>query len=821
MSRTTKFVIGGVVAALVVAAVVVGVAGSGGSSSKSGDVVILSRVERRTLQSTVALQGTLARKQLRNITAASQGLVSAVHSTDGSTTLAGQSMFALNGRAAVAETGTVAFFRSLAVGDEGADVLQLKQILAAAGDDPGPMTPLFTEQTQFALAQWQAAHGYPNVTPATPQSVTVSLQQGTGYKLGTQVSAGLIIGPPAALTSQRTTTSARRGVVLAGDLTRLTPGPTVTIQSVADQVTEGQPATFVLSASPAPTSDLTIDLAASGTADSQDVVTPPTQVTLPAGQSSTEVSVQTRVDTLVKPTKSLTLTVGASPDYVVGSPSSATTDIANNNVPTLTITGGATVQPGGSVTLTVTASQAPLVDTQVPLSFTGSAVPGTDYTAVDPVVVVPAGGTSASVTVNTLNPNTIEPDRFLTVAISPSPGNYAVGQPGTAVVTIAGASGSSALPTLTLTSATTYLQKGEPYQVSVSLSRAMSSPLTVGLTYAGTAVSGQDYTPPGGQLVVPAGQTTLAVTIPTVTDNLVEADRTLTVGLAPSAAYTIGSPSSASVTITSQVLPVVNITAGAATVTQGGTATFTITANQPVVKATSVSFAVQGTAQPGQDYQPVVGAALLAPGQSQVSVTLDTLRTDVGFEPTDMVVGHWPTRVGTVFVKAGAPVTPGEPILSLTEPDLTVTLQASAANRTLLRVGQSATVQISGADTTSPGTITELDSTPTSVSSGAPGGASSQVYEGRIEVPTLNGADGSQVSITVVNQQVVGAITVPISAVKQDGVGKDVVRVLNRRTGVVTEVRVTTGLSEGSYIQVTGGALRVGQTVISEVDQPQ
>ena len=86
-------------------------------------------------------------------------------------------------------------------------------------------------------------------------------------------------------------------------------------------------------------------------------------------------------------------------------------------------------------------------------------------------------------------------------------------------------SGSNALPTVTLTSATTYLQKGEPYEVTISLSEALSSPLTIDLTYGGSARQGSDYTLPGGNVVVPAGQTSLQVAIPTVTDNVVESDR--------------------------------------------------------------------------------------------------------------------------------------------------------------------------------------------------------------------------------------------------------------------------------------------------------
>jgi hypothetical protein len=369
-----------------------------------------------------------------------------------------------------------------------------------------------------------------------------------------------------------------------------------------------------------------------------------------------------------------------------------------------------------------------------------------------------------------------------------------------------------------LSSATTYLQKGQPYGVTVSLSEAVSSALTIDLSYGGSAVQGTDYTVPGGSIVVPPGQSSAQVAIPTVTNNTVEPDRVLTVSLAANGAYQIGTPSSASVTITSSVLPTLSISANMSTVAQGGAATFTITADQAPVKDTSVNFAVQGTAVPGQNYVPLVGTALLKAGQTQVSVVLQSIESDVTFEPTDMIVGQWPIRVGQVFVKAGAPVSPGEPVLSLTETDLSVTLQASAADRSKLAVGQTCTVQISGEDTQGTGTIIELDSTPTELSSGA---QSQQVYEGKIEVSGLNGADGSQVSITVVDQQINDALTVPIAAVKQNGTGVDVVRVIDLAShGTITEVPVTTGLTEGSYIQITKG-LQVGELVIAGDEQSQ
>lgn len=325
--------------------------------------------------------------------------------------------------------------------------------------------------------------------------------------------------------------------------------------------------------------------------------------------------------------------------YVVGSPSSAQTTIQNGVVPTLQISGSTTVSPGRSATLTITANQAPLQNTQVALTFGGNATAGTAYMVPDPVVTLPAGSTSTTVTLTTLTNNVIQPNTYVVVSLSPSPSQYTVGSPGSAVVTIGGTTN---VPTVTLTSATTYLQKGQPYVVSVGLNQAQSTPLTINLSYGGTATPGVDYTVPAGTLVVPAGQTSLTVQIPTVTDNLVESDRVLTVSLA-NGSYNIGSPSSASVTITSQVVPKLTIAASTSSLAQGGAAAFVITASEAPTQNTSVTFAVQGTAQPGQNYVPLTGAALLAAGQTQVTVTLQSLQRNITFDPTDMIVGSWPT----------------------------------------------------------------------------------------------------------------------------------------------------------------------------------
>jgi hypothetical protein len=826
--RKVLLAIGGLV--LVAAGAGIGVAQTGGASSSTNkDLVILANVQRRTLQDTITLNGTLARKELSKVTPVTQGRVSSVYATTGETAKAGDSLFALDGRDAIAEPGTVSFFRALGPGDQGDDVLQLKKILAAAGDKPGPLDTAFTQQTQNALAHWQAQHHYPSATAAGPESLTIALTQGSGYKLGAQAAAGLTISPP----QGQTAAAVMSGRGPLAELTALRPhitAPTLTIQSVDAVVPEGVAASFLITASAAPGTDTTVNLDNAGTADNNDIVTPPTSVVLPASATSVTVSVPTRLDNVVKPDKTLTMSIISGTGYTLGSPISAQTTITNNNVPTLTLTGGVTVSPGGSATLTVTADQAPLHDTQVSLTFAGDAAPGTDYHTVNPVLTLGAGTTSTSVTINTLVNPVIQPDRHIVVSINAAPGSYSIGSPGITVITVSGATGSAALPLLTLRSAVTSLVKGQPFAVTVGLSEALSSSLTIALTYGGTAVQGTDYTPPAGSIVVPAGQTSAQVSIPTITDNSVEADRVLTVSLAPSAAYQVGSPSRVSVTITSSVLPSLSITIGTPTVPQGGTATFTITADQAPVKDTSVSYTVVGTAQPGQDYQPLVGTAVLKAGQTIVTVVLQSLEKDVVFEPTDMIVANWPIRVGQVYVKAGDPVAPGAPILSLTQPTFTVTLQASASDRTKLQLGQHCTVQLVGGENQVSGTISELDADQTLIGSGSGGSAAGgagggssqqQVYEGQIQVPDLGAADGAAVTIDVVDQQATNVLTVPIAAVKQNGVGQQVVRVIDvAHGGKVTEVPVSIGLTEGSYVEITKG-LQGDEKVIVDVNQNQ
>ena len=71
MSRKKKIVIAALAVVIVAAGVITAVVTTGSSGgAQPNEVVVFGKVQARTLQDTVTLSGTLARKQIRNVDAA-------------------------------------------------------------------------------------------------------------------------------------------------------------------------------------------------------------------------------------------------------------------------------------------------------------------------------------------------------------------------------------------------------------------------------------------------------------------------------------------------------------------------------------------------------------------------------------------------------------------------------------------------------------------------------------------------------------------------------------------------------------------------------
>ena len=280
------------------------------------DRAIAESVSVRTLTDEITIRGELRRDELQVVTAAAPGKVGAVTVSDGETVEAGDLLLSVDGRQVVAVAGDFAFYRSLDVGSEGADVRQLEEVLSAAGHDVGDVDDLYTEETRAGLAAWQAAYGYVGTAPEADEVVTVTLQANpVGYTVGPVNAVSVRIGPArpttGGLQSEQTvevvtTAAAVVDAVAVAD----SAVPTVSLSTAAVVVVEGRPVVVTLTADVAPTADLEVPISVSGdVVVDEDYVAPDAIVVIPAGSTSATFEIATIRDDDREPYEDLKVTI--------------------------------------------------------------------------------------------------------------------------------------------------------------------------------------------------------------------------------------------------------------------------------------------------------------------------------------------------------------------------------------------------------------------------------------------------------------------------------------------------------------------------------
>ncbi len=211
--------------------------------------------------------------------------------------------------------------------------------------------------------------------------------------------------------------------------------PVVSITAGSD-VTEGGDATFTVTADPAPSSALTVDVTVAQSGDFG-ASTGSRQVTVPTSGSATH-TVATTNDSTDEADGSITATVDDGSGYTVSSTAgSATVAVADDDDPVepeVSITAGSDVTEGGDATFTVTADPAPssalTVDVTVAQSGDFGASTGSRQ------VTVPTSG-SATHTVATTNDSTDEADGSITVTVDGGSGYTVSSTAGSATVAVA------------------------------------------------------------------------------------------------------------------------------------------------------------------------------------------------------------------------------------------------------------------------------------------------------------------------------------------------------------------------------------------------
>ncbi len=259
--------------------------------------------------------------------------------------------------------------------------------------------------------------------------------------------------------------------------------------------------------------------------------------TIPAGQTHVEVSFNAIDDADVEGNETVIVTTTANAAYTVGNPASATATIVDDDPPTVTIVGTENIatEGGNPGTFTVTRNGSLAANLKVYYTMSGSATPGTDYSALSGALIILAGQVSADIPVSPLNDNLVEGTETAVATLLSNPG-YNVGNPGSALVSIS----DDDVPSITLTASDPNASEAGPDTGTFMFSRSGSTadPLIVYFTVNGSAINGADYLPIGNSIVIPAGSASAALTVTPIDDAIKENSETVVITLTPSATST-------------------------------------------------------------------------------------------------------------------------------------------------------------------------------------------------------------------------------------------------------------------------------------------
>lgn len=518
------------------------------------------------------------------------------------------------------------------------------------------------------------------VTPAVdataegPETVTLQIGPGNGY-----VVAG----------------SSTATVTIDDDDTAL---PKISLTALVASLNENAVAApaFKFTSSKPPAADLVINYTTAGTATSAtDFAVLSGTATITAGTTSTTVNVAPVNDAVSESLETLRLQTSTNAAYLVDpAATSITINLVDDDAQTVNVT--ATDATAAEVDLTVVGAQANtgtfLVtrsgDISQPLTVYYStagtyntgvpALHGVDYEALPGVLIIPAGQSSASVTILPRFDGIGEGNELVVFELGAGPSNYVVGANALATVTITDSA--TDLPVVEVEATVSAVEGSTNGTFRLSARGSGTGNLVVNFNIGGTATRVSDFTITTSStltfdtatgngtatLTLANGvATTKDITITQVNDADAELLETVVFTITSAATYQTFAPTaSASMWLRDDDQPTVFVdtqvgTSGTAyTVTEGTVSTptkFWISRTGTTTSALTVNYTLGGTATSGTDYTGPTGSISIPIGATSVDLPL-VITNDAVFEGTETVrfefaAGSYATGPGaTMFI---------------------------------------------------------------------------------------------------------------------------------------------------------------------------
>jgi len=414
----------------------------------------------------------------------------------------------------------------------------------------------------------------------------------------------------------------------------VSPPPSVSIAVSPASVSEDGATnlTFTVTRSLNLSSPTTVNITTGGTATSgADYAGGVATVVIPANATTATITINPTVDGTVEADETVALTVAAGTGYTVGAPATATGTILNDDVPSATISvSPANVAEDGAPNLvyTVTLNQASFSALSVGYTIGGTAVNGTDYATITSPLVIPAGSTTGTITVNPTADATIESNETVTLTLNAGAG-YTVGVPNNATGTIL----NDDLPNLVINDVTA--NEGNAGITNFTFTVSLSAPAGPGgvtfdiATANGSATAGIDYVASTlTSQTIPAGSSTYTFTVLVNGDTLNEPSETFFVNVTNVINAVVVDGQGVGTIVNDDPLPSLSINDVSVVEGNAGTvnAVFTVTLSAASGQSVGVNYATaDGTATQPADYTNTSGTLTFTPGQTTRTITVPVI----------------------------------------------------------------------------------------------------------------------------------------------------------------------------------------------------
>jgi gliding motility-associated-like protein/uncharacterized repeat protein (TIGR01451 family) len=389
------------------------------------------------------------------------------------------------------------------------------------------------------------------------------------------------------------------------------------------------------------TVNYTIDgVAANGT----DYISLPGTIVIPADSNSMYIPVSAIDDNLVEGDENLSITLtGVSStlpftiDQDADTASATIHDDDNVNMDIVVgigIPAGAEPATAGEFTVGLASAKVTTVPITVTYHTAGTATSGTDYTTLSGTVTIPAGSSSAPVSVPVLDDDLIEGDETAVLIMD----NVTSSLP-----FVAGAQKQDTViindddnVNMNVVITASKDRAGEPnipgeFTVGLASGKTTLVPITVTYTIGGTATVGNDYTVLSGTVTIPANSSSVTFPVAVLNDTIAESNETIIAQLntvTSTMPFVKGVPDTDTVTIIdddTEQLVIEASDADAAEPSNAGQFTVRIASGATAAADITIDLEITGTATNGTDYTTIPAAVVLPAGNSSVIIPVTVL----------------------------------------------------------------------------------------------------------------------------------------------------------------------------------------------------